>query len=124
MQRELITYGSMCVMTSEYCPIGSICGGFSSNGVCSKPCMKNDKYYLRDRLGIDFRIIPDNIDCQSQIYNSKITSIESTGLNVDSIRIDIIDENIWDIQKIINTHKAGKKLSGDEYTNGHINRPV
>lgn len=88
------------------------------------PCLKNDKYYLRDRMNIDFRVIPDNIDCQSRIYNSKITSIETNDLNVDSIRIDILDESVSEIQKIIDNHKAGKKMSGEQYTNGHLNRPV
>ena len=39
-------------------------------------------------------------------------------------RIDVIDESISEIQKITDTHKKGNKLSGEIYTNGHINRPV
>ena len=124
LKREIIAYGKTCVMTSEYCPIGSIAGGFSKNNKCSMPCIKNDTYYLRDRLNMDFRVIPDNIDCQSRIFNSKITSVETNNLNIDSIRIDVIDENIQEVQHIIDTHKKGKKLSGEKYTNGHINRGV
>ncbi len=71
-----------------------------------------------------FEVIPDNIDCESSIYNSKITSIESKGLNINSIRLDIIDEDLSEIQNIINTHLSGKKLSGENYTNGHIARIV
>lgn len=96
----------------------------ATNQKCSMPCLKNDKYYLRDRMNIDFRVISDNIDCQSRIYNSKITSIETTDLDISSIRIDVLDESVSEIQKIINTHKAGKKMSGEQYTNGHLNRPV
>ena len=110
IQKELIVYGNQCVMTSEHCPIGANIGGFTKDNKCSMPCTKNDKYYLRDRLNLDFRIIPDNIDCQSTIYNCKITSIESKNVNVDSIRIDIIDENIKEILKIIDVHKSGEKL--------------
>lgn len=121
---EIIAYGNTCVMTSEYCPVGSIVGGFSENKKCSMPCIKNDVYYLKDRMNMKFRVIPDNIDCQSRIYNSKITSIETKNLNVNSIRIDLIDEDLKEAQKVIDTHISGKKLSGDEYTNGHINRPV
>lgn len=73
---------------------------------------------------MNFRVIPDNIDCESTIYNAKITSIESKNLKVNSIRIDVIDETAAEIQKIIDTHKSGNKLSGENYTNGHINRPV
>ena len=121
---EYTVYGYQVVMTSEHCPIGSIAGDFHKNHPCSKPCLKNDCYYLKDRLGMKFRVISDNIDCQSQIYNSKITSIESKDLNVNSIRINLLDEKPDMIQQIIDTHLKGNKLSGEEYTNGHINRPV
>lgn len=130
LPREIIAYGNTCVMTSEYCPLGSIIGGFNTSQKCNAPCTacyKKDnpeKYYLRDRMNIDFRILPDNIDCQARIFNSKITSIETKFLNVDSIRIDSIDESTKELQQIIDTHKLGKKLSGENYTNGHLNRPV
>lgn len=130
LKREVIAYGNTCVMTSEHCPIGSIAGKFTANNKCSMPCQNcynvklPDKYYLRDRLGLDFRILPDNIDCQSRIFNAKITSIETSDLVVDSIRLDIIDESVTEVQNIIKTHRTGKKMSGDIYTNGHLNRPV
>ena len=121
---EVISYGNICVMTSEYCPAGSIVGGFCQEKACSRPCAKNDKYYLKDRMNMEFRVIPDNIDCQSRIFNSKTNSIETKDLNVDCIRLDFIDESVKEIQNAINTHKAGNKFSGDNYTNGNINRPV
>lgn len=124
IKKEAIIYGNQCVMTSEHCPVGAIAGGFCESKKCSMPCLKEDKYYLRDRMKMDFRVIPDNIDCQSTIYNSKITSIESKNLNVDSIRIDIIDENYKEILNIIAAHKYGNKLSGEVYTNAHTVRPV
>lgn len=124
IELEVIAYGNTCVMTSEYCPVGSILGGFCKTKECSKPCIRGDRFYLKDRMGVNFRVLPDNIDCQSRIFNSKITSFEANGLNVNSIRLDFIDENFEEAQRAINIHKAGNKISGDEYTNGHINRPV
>lgn len=124
VELETTVYGNQCVMTSEHCPVGANVGGFSKNTKCSMPCLKNDKYFLRDRLNYDFRVIPDNIDCQSTIYNCKTTSIESKGLNVDSIKIDIIDEPVTEIIKIIEIHKSGQKLSGENYTNAHAVRNV
>lgn len=121
---ELMVYGSQRVMTSEHCPVGNLIGKFSVDTPCSKPCLNNDKFYLKDRLGMKFEVLPDNIDCQSTIYNSKITSIESKDLKIDSIRIDVADESLVEIQKIIDTHKSGKKMSGEKYTNGHISRNV
>jgi len=124
ISKEIIAYGNICVMTSEYCPVGSLEGGLYTNSKCTMPCTKQDKYYLKDRMNMDFRVIPDNIDCQSKIFNSKITSIETTDINVESIRIDILDENYKQVQHIIDLSKQGKKLSGEQYTNGHLNRPV
>ena len=121
---ELIVYGNQCVMTSEHCPVGNIVGKFDKNNKCTKPCLNGNKYFLKDRLNMLFRVIPDNIDCESTIYNAKTTSIESKNLKINSIRIDIIDEDVSEIQKIIDTHKMGNKLSGEKYTNGHMNRPV
>ena len=121
---ELMAYGRQVVMTSEHCPVGSIVGGFTSKKPCSKPCIKDDIFFLKDRLGMKFRVLPDNIDCQSQILNSKITSIASKEISIDSIRIDLLDETVEEIQNIIDTHRKGGKLSGEDYTNGHINRPV
>ena len=121
---EIVAYGKICVMTSEYCPIGSIIGGLSKTNKCSKPCLKNSSFYLKDRMDMNFTVIPDNIDCHSRIFNSKITSIETKDINVNSLRIDIIDEDSNDINRIINSVKKDIKFSGDLYTNGHINRPV
>ncbi len=124
IKTEYIVYGKTCVMTSEYCPVGSIKGGLTNTSKCSMPCTKNKKYYLQDRMNIKFEVVPDNIECQSTIYNNKITSVSAKDLNVSSIRIDISDESVLEINNIISTHKSGNKLQGSEYTNGHFNRPV
>ena len=58
------------------------------------------------------------------IYNSKTTSIEWKDLKVNSIRIDILDENIEEINKIIKTHKNANRLEGKNYTNGNLNRKI
>lgn len=123
-QIEVIAYGSICVMTSEYCPIGSVAGGFCKEKKCSKPCLKNDKYYLKDRMNMNFRVISDNIDCQSKIYNSKTNSIETNKLYCDSLLLSTLDESFNEMQEAILIHKSGEKISGDKYTNGHYNRPV
>jgi hypothetical protein len=75
-------------------------------------------------MNINFRIIPDNIDTVTIIYNSKITSIVSDEFNVSSLRIDILDESIDEINKIINTVKSRKKLEGKNYTNGNLQRDI
>ncbi|MBQ9266905.1 MAG: U32 family peptidase [Clostridia bacterium] len=121
---EYKVYGRQRVMTSEYCPVGSVAGGFSASQKCSMPCLNGKRYVLKDRVEAEFPLSPDNVDCQCEIYNSKITSVASRDLKVDSIRIDVQGEEPSKINNIISIHKMGEKLSGNQYTNGHIARPV
>ena len=71
-----------------------------------------------------FRIIPDNIQTVTTIFNSKITSICAQDFDIDFARIDILDENICEINNIIQTVKSGKRFSGKDYTNGNLNRII
>lgn len=118
---ELIVYGNLPLMNMNYCLFG-ISNKCYSN--CKHTCNSNNKYYLNDRMNVNFRIIPDNIDTVTIIYNSKITSIASDEFNVSSLRIDILDESIDEINKIINTVKSRKKLEGKNYTNGNLQRDI
>ena len=58
------------------------------------------------------------------MYNSITTSIESNDLEVDSIRLDFLDESLTEINAAITTHKSGNKLEGQQYTNGNLAREV
>ena len=57
---------------------------------------------MKDRLGFLFRVIPDNIETVTTIYNNRSISIQYTEINVDSVRFDILDETIEEINSIIN----------------------
>ena len=116
VKKEVIVYGRTLLMTSEYCTIGTL-------KKCKAPCMQG-KYKLKDRMGFEFPIYTDRTNCNNLIYNSKITSISYKDLNADSIRIDILEESLEEIQKIINIHKKGDRLEGESYTNGNLNRPI
>ena len=118
---ELIVYGNTPLMTTNYCLLGKTNKCYST---CEHKCNNINKYYLKDRLGFLFRIIPDNTQTITTIYNSKITSIEHTDIPIDSIRIDILDENIDEINSIIKTISSGKKLEGNIYTNGNFNKEI
>ena len=71
-----------------------------------------------------FRILPDNIQSVTTIFNSKTTSISPKDFNVDFAWIDILDESIDEINSIINVIKSGNRLEGIEYTNGNLNREI
>lgn len=120
--QELICYGRTPLMNMSYCPLGKSNKCYPT---CKMPCNTDNKYSLKDRLNLKFPILPDNTQTITTIYNSKITSIAPKDYQGDfSIRIDILDEGIKQIQEIINTVKAGKRLNGVNYTNGNQNRVV
>lgn len=120
-EKELIVYGKTPVMTTGYCLLGHSNKCYPN---CKMSCHEDANYYLKDRLGLKFRILPDNIQTITTIYNSKITSIDASSLNLNSVRIDILDENILEINNIIKTIKSGKRLDGKDYTNGNFIRDV
>ena len=120
---ELIVYGNTPLMNSNYCLLGKTNKCYNS---CEHYCTNSfdKKLFLKDRLGFLFRIIPDNIDTVTTIYNSKTTSIEHKDVSVSSVRIDILDENIEEINHIIETVKSGQKLEGNSFTNGNFNKDI
>lgn len=115
---ELMVYGRIPFMTMNYCLLGKTNKCYKE---CSKLCHSDKKFYIKDRLGLDFRIVPDNISTITTIYNSKITSFDYADFNVNSVRISILDEDENQIQEIINIVKSSKRLEGQEYC-GHFNK--
>ena len=75
-------------------------------------------------MGFLFEVVPDNIETVTTIYNSKITSISPLDLNCSFIRLDFWNEDIGEINSIINTYLEGKRIEGQNYTNGNMNREV
>lgn len=121
IDKELIVYGRLKLMRTKYCFLGhsNLC-----YPTCEVKCKTDNKYYLKDRLGFKFRIIPDNSQTITSIYNSKIHSIDFKDLNIDYARIDILGETVSEINEIIKTVKNKKRFKGQNYTNGHLNRNV
>lgn len=115
---ELMVYGRIPFMTMNYCLLGKSNKCYQE---CSRDCNANKKFYIKDRLGLNFRIVPDNTSTLTTIYNSKITSFDYSNFKVNSVRISILDEDLKKIQEIINTVKSSKRLEGQEYC-GHFNR--
>lgn len=118
---EFIVYGSLPLMTLNYCLLGRTNKCYPT---CNSKCSSNYKYYLNDRLNFRFRIIPDNLQTITTLYNSKITSIQPDSLNVNNYRIDILDENIQEINNIINTVIFNTRFEGKDFTNGNLNKIV
>lgn len=50
-----------------------------------------------------FRVIPDNIETVTTVYNCKNSFISYKDLDIDFVRIDVLDENIEEINSIVST---------------------
>lgn len=75
-------------------------------------------------FGLDFRILPDNIQTVTTIFNSKTTCITQIDTGIQSLRIDLLEENIAEINEIAKSAVKGIKLEGKQYTYGNLNRDV
>lgn len=118
---ELIAYGNLPLMNLNYCLLGKSNKCYKD---CKRLCITNSNYFIKDRLGLDFKVVPDNTRCITTIYNSKTLSIDTSSLNISNYRIDILDESIDEIKEAINSIIEGKKLEGKDYTNGNLNRII
>ena len=117
LAQEVIVYGKIPVMTNGYCYLGKSNKCYKE---CDKKCNKNSKFYLKDRMDFKFRIVPDNINTLTTIYNSKTLSVKYNDIICDSVRIDILDETLDEIQEVIDTVKSGNRFEGKDYTNGKL----
>jgi len=142
---EIIVYGHLPMMITEYCPVKAVVNKEDHKGcnLCS-----NKKYGLKDRYGIIFPIQKDNA-CRTHILNSKklflLENMEKIVLkNVKNMRLQFTNEDKSEIISIVKAYcktldrimKGKKGLSSDtleiiskykdngDYTKGHFSRGV
>ena len=118
---ELIVYGNLPIMAMSYCLLGKTNKCYPN---CGLHCKDSKNYSLKDRLGLKFKIIPDNLQTVTLLCNSKTLSIQTNDINIKNVRVDMMDENIDEINHILNTVYSRDKLEGQNYTNGNLNREV
>ena len=93
--KEVIVYGKIPLMTMSYCLLGKANRCYKE---CKHLCLENNNYYLNDRYNFKFRVIPDNIQTLTTIYNSRNTTVSN--VNATCLRYDILDETIDEINKL------------------------
>ena len=93
--KEVIVYGRIPLMTMSYCLLGKSNKCYKE---CNHKCLESKKYYLNDRYNFRFRVIPDNIQTLTTIYNSRDISIKK--VNAKCVRYDILDETIEEINNL------------------------
>lgn len=121
LEKEMMVYGRIPLLTMNYCLLGETDKCYPE---CMARCQTKNTYYLKDRLNMDFPIMPDNIQTVTTLFNSKITSICPCDFPINFARIDILEEDISSINHIVETVKSGKRLEGKNYTNGNLNRDI
>lgn len=93
--KEIIVYGKIPLMTMSYCLLGKSNRCYKE---CKHRCLENNSYYLNDRYNFKFRVVPDNIQTLTTIYNSRNLSVSTTDAHY--LRYDILDETIEEINNL------------------------
>lgn len=125
---EILVYGKVELMVSEYCAIGSTFGGKTESKKCSGAC-DNEKYYLVDRKNKEFVLKTDKF-CRSYIYNSVPLNLipnipELRNMGIKSFRIDFLDENYEQAKEILDKFsKEEWKCDFSKYTRGHYKNEI
>lgn len=121
LENELIVYGKTPLLNMNYCLLGKTDKCYPT---CTMKCKNGHTFKLKDRYNLDFTVLPDNIQTVTTIYNSKIISIPIKKFNINVARIDILNEKIETINKIVSDVKNNKKFEGKNFTNGNLNREI
>lgn len=123
----MIVYGKPELMISEYCPIGSVFGGKTSdikcNGICSR-----DKFTLIDRVNEKQRVMTD-LYCRSYILNPTAINLLDElelikELGITSLRFDFRDESYEDVKNILEIYINNKEVDKKNFNKGHFRRGI
>ena len=124
IELDLIVHGRAELMISSYCPIGTF---LNESEKCSMPC-KKDRFFLRDRMNIDFPIVTDQF-CRMHILNSKVLSMvdhasELKSLGIERLRIDCRNLDKSEIDLAVQAYKTDLQIEIDssKITRGHFFR--
>ncbi len=125
---QILMYGKIELMVSEYCAIGSTFGGKTASKNCNSSC-EHGEYCIIDRKNIKFPIKTDKF-CRSHIYNSVSLNLisdmkEVRNMGIKSFRLDFLDESYEQTKNILKAF-ISEKWSGDfsEFTRGSYKRGV
>lgn len=133
---EVVIHGNLPLIVSENCIIGTTRG----SGVCSTCpgyCQEND-YLLKDRLGINFPLLSDQMG-RSHIFNSRDLCLIDETTNIKEyaatrLLFFLNDEPVTDIincyreaitgKDVFNMKKQLEKITPRPFTTGHYFRGV
>ncbi len=128
---EALVYGKIDMMVTRQCPVGLYKANKNENRFCSLKG-KDNKFYLKDRLGVDFDLVTNCDYCNCTILNSSTIFLidkwsEIGDLNVEYFRLCFTTEEKELVLSVINAYIEGDETIKDEVgkvTNGHYYRGV
>lgn len=125
---QLMVYGRIQLMVSEYCVIGSTFGGKTGCRECNSSC-RYGSYYLVDRKNKEFPLRTDKF-CRGYVYNSVPLNLlqnikELKNIGVNSFRMDFIDENYEQTREVLNAFSQEKwEKDFSRFTRGHYKKGI
>jgi len=144
---ELLAFGDLEMMVSEYCPVGATLGGKKGQH-CARTCVQ-EPHYLRDRMRYDFPVETDQ-ECRMHLFNVKILNLyeelaQIRRMGFSTVRLQLTRQTPRQVERIVRLFVEawdklyeGKKtlwtseegmadlasLTPDGFTKGHFFRGV
>lgn len=129
VELELVGYGRIPVMVTEYCPVNGV---YAKDKEGCQICRKGN-FYLEDKTGAKF-LVKGNADCQTEIFNSSLLNLADEWDTLDDLglswyRLELVtetyDEAITVIEEQLKARLGMAVITkGQGYTKGHFRRGV
>lgn len=100
---ELLAFGDLEMMVSEYCPVGATLGGKKGQH-CTGTCVQ-EPHFLRDRMRYDFPVETDQ-ECRMHLFNVKVLNLyeelaQIRRMGFSTIRLQLTRQTPGQVQKIV-----------------------
>lgn len=100
---ELLAFGDLEMMVSEYCPVGATLGGKKGQH-CAGTCVQ-EPHYLRDRMRYDFPVETDQ-ECRMHLFNVKVLNLyeelaQIRHMGFSTIRLQLTRQTPAQVERIV-----------------------
>ena len=100
---ELLAFGDLEMMVSEYCPVGATLGGKKGQH-CAGTCGQ-EPHYLRDRLRYDFPVETDQ-ECRMHLFNVKVLNLyeelaQIRRMGFSNVRLQLTRQTPGQVERIV-----------------------
>ncbi|MGI5824673.1 MAG: DUF3656 domain-containing U32 family peptidase [Bacillota bacterium] len=104
IRKEALVFGNLQMMITEHCVLGAVCGGRTADRSCCKPCLKDNRFSLRDEKGFSFPVKADSF-CRNHIYNGHLLCMiedmtKFAAMQIDVLRLDLLHFRDREIREI------------------------